>query len=116
MAAQRGKRGDPNYKHVSGQIKREMANRFKAICAETERDMSDVLEELIGDWINAQGRTAKSEGDIDAVSFLKSLASSKRPTNAEIVEMAHNCDIQEELLFSLCDRLVPEAKGEHNEA
>lgn len=116
MAAQRGKRGDPNYKHVSGQIKRELANRFKAICAETERDMSDVLEELIGDWINVQERPTKFEGDIDAVDFLKSLASGKRPTDAEIVEMAQSCDIQEELLFSLCDRLIPEAKGEHNEA
>lgn len=115
MTSQRGKRGDPNFKQVTGLIPKALALRFKALCAGTERDMSGVIEQLVTDWVEKQEHPTPLDGVLDPVTFLKKLVNGTRPTDAEIVEMARTFDIREESLFSFCDRLVPEAKGEHNE-
>lgn len=46
----RGKRGDPNYKLISAYIPKELALRFKTICAATEIDQSQAMEEMIAIW------------------------------------------------------------------
>jgi hypothetical protein len=46
----RGKRGDPNYKLISAYIPKELALRFKTICAATETDQSQAMEEMIAIW------------------------------------------------------------------
>jgi hypothetical protein len=47
----RGKRGDPNYKLISAYIPKEIALKFKTICAATEMDQSQAMEEMITIWI-----------------------------------------------------------------
>ncbi|MBW4636200.1 MAG: hypothetical protein KME30_31275 [Iphinoe sp. HA4291-MV1] len=112
MTLQRGRRGDSNFKQVTGLIPKALALRFKALCAGTERDMSGVIEELIADWVKKQEHPAHLDGVLDPVTFLKKLVSGTRPTDAEIVEIARALDIQEESLFSFCDRLTTETTGE----
>lgn len=46
----RGKRGDPSYKLISAYIPKELALRFKTICAATEIDQSQAMEEMITIW------------------------------------------------------------------
>ncbi|KAB8333587.1 hypothetical protein SD80_012380 [Scytonema tolypothrichoides VB-61278] len=112
MTSQRGKRGDPNFKQVTGLIPKALALRFKALCAGTERDMSGVIEQLIVDWVEKQEHPAPSDGILDPVIFLKKLVNGTRPTDAEIVEVARALDIQKESLFSFCDQLTAKTKGE----
>ncbi len=47
----RGKRGDPGYKLISGYVPKDLAIRFKTICAATETDQSQAMEEMIANWI-----------------------------------------------------------------
>lgn len=112
MTSQRGKRGDPNFKQVTGLIPKALALRFKALCAGTEQDMSGVIERLVANWVEEQEHPSELDRDVASVTFLKKLVNGIRPTDAEIVEIAHTFDIREESLFSFCDRLVPETKGE----
>lgn len=46
----RGKRGDPNYKLISGYVPKELALLFKTICVATEIDQSEAMEEMITKW------------------------------------------------------------------
>lgn len=46
----RGKRGDPNYRLISGYVPKDLALLFKTICAATETDQSKALEEMISSW------------------------------------------------------------------
>lgn len=46
----RGKRGDPNYRLISGYVPKDLALLFKTICAATETDQSKALEEMITHW------------------------------------------------------------------
>ncbi|MCC5638585.1 GIY-YIG nuclease family protein [Nostoc sp. CHAB 5844] len=46
----RGKRGDPNYRLISGYVPKDLALLFKTICAATEIDQSKALEEMIAKW------------------------------------------------------------------
>jgi len=47
----RGKRGDPSYKLISAYIPKELAIRFKTICAAIETDQSKAMEEMVTNWI-----------------------------------------------------------------
>jgi len=47
----RGKRGDPRYKLISAYIPKDLAIRFKTICAATETDQSKAMEEMVTNWI-----------------------------------------------------------------
>lgn len=46
----RGKRGDPNYRLISGYVPKDLALMFKTICAATETDQSKAMEEMITKW------------------------------------------------------------------
>jgi len=47
----RGKRGDTGYKLISAYIPKDLAIRFKTICAATETDQSKAIEEMVKNWI-----------------------------------------------------------------
>ena len=51
------RRRSDNYKQVSGYIPLELALEFKSICARLGRSQSDVIEEMIQEWI---GKTTGS--------------------------------------------------------
>ncbi len=46
------RRRSDDYKQVSGYISRELALEFKSICARLGRSQSDVMEEMVQQWID----------------------------------------------------------------
>jgi hypothetical protein len=110
MSEQRGKRGDPNYKQVSGQVPRDLAVRFKARCAEQEVSVSDTLELLIRYWLerppdsplDAEG----NKGDAPSL-FLRKVVNGIIPSDHEIEALARTLDVPENSLYELRSRLFP---------
>jgi hypothetical protein len=49
MAA--SKRKDPEYQQVSGYIPKQLALKFKGFCTMEELEISEVLTELIAQWV-----------------------------------------------------------------
>lgn len=49
MAA--SKRRDPEYQQVSGYVPKQLALKFKGFCTMDEREISEVLTELIAAWV-----------------------------------------------------------------
>ena len=54
---------DPGMAELNGYIPKELKIKFKMLCAAQERSMSDVLIELITDWINEQEDRTSSGND-----------------------------------------------------
>jgi len=48
----RGKRGDSDYKVISAYIPKDLAIRFKTICAATETNQSKAIEEMVNNWVS----------------------------------------------------------------
>ncbi len=48
----RGKRGDSDYKVISSYIPKDLAIRFKTICAATETNQSKAIEEMVNIWVS----------------------------------------------------------------
>ena len=48
------KRANPDYSQVTGLIHKSVFLKFKAECTMQERQMSQVLEEIIEKWLNEQ--------------------------------------------------------------
>ncbi len=46
-----GKRRSADYKQVTGYVRKQLAVKFKTICTSEEREISEVLEELIDKWV-----------------------------------------------------------------
>ena len=55
MQNDRGKRGNPDYKQVTGYIPRELAKAFQMKCLELEITRADGLEQAIAAWIALKG-------------------------------------------------------------
>jgi hypothetical protein len=45
---------DPGMSELNGYIPKELKLKFKSLCAVQDRSMSEVLVELITNWINEQ--------------------------------------------------------------
>ena len=54
MVNLRGKRGNKNYRQISGYIPKNQALRLKAICAVLEIDQSQALEEMVTAWLEGK--------------------------------------------------------------
>jgi hypothetical protein len=52
MAA--SKRKDPDYQQISGYIPKHLALKFKGFCTMQELEISEVLADLIADWVRQQ--------------------------------------------------------------
>lgn len=52
MAA--SKRKDPEYQQVSGYIPKHLALKFKGFCTMQELEISEVLADLIAEWVKEQ--------------------------------------------------------------
>lgn len=48
----RGKRGDNQYRQVSGYVEKNKAIKFKSACALLEIDQSEALEQMIAQWLS----------------------------------------------------------------
>lgn len=48
---QKGKRSDPNYVQVGAHIPKELHQQVKRRLFDTERDMGDLMTELLQEWI-----------------------------------------------------------------
>lgn len=110
MSEQRGKRGDPNYKQVSGQIPRDIAARFKARCAEREVSVSEALESLIRYWLSfpldAPHDVFMKRGE-EAEKFLRNVVNDTIPSDHEVHELSRTLGVPEESLYELRSRLFP---------
>ena len=45
---------DPGMAELNGYVPKELKLKFKSLCAAQDKSMSEVLVELITDWINEQ--------------------------------------------------------------
>jgi RNase H-fold protein (predicted Holliday junction resolvase) len=46
---------------VTGYVPKELKKEFKITCADEERSMSDVLTEIIGDWVKEKKEKKKKD-------------------------------------------------------
>lgn len=53
---------NPEMAELNGYIPKELKIKFKTLCAAQDRSMSDVLVDMITDWINQQEDEAESDG------------------------------------------------------
>jgi hypothetical protein len=49
-----GKRSDSAYKQVSAYIRKDTHQRVKIALLQEEREFSELIEELLGGWLNAR--------------------------------------------------------------
>jgi hypothetical protein len=50
-ATRRAKRDDPDYKQALAYVRRDTHRRVMSKLAETEKEFSDLVEELLSDWL-----------------------------------------------------------------
>ncbi len=58
------KSNDEEYVVVKGSVPRSLKLQFKVLCIQKELQMSEVLEELIEKWIQADGPVPESPADL----------------------------------------------------
>jgi Ribbon-helix-helix protein, copG family len=57
------RRRSDDYKQVSGYVSVELAREFKSICAREGLSQSDVLEEMLYEWVAKRGGSNSSGGE-----------------------------------------------------
>lgn len=50
----KGKRSDPNYTQIFAFVPKTMSVKFKTLCASKELQQSQVIEDILGKWIEEQ--------------------------------------------------------------
>ena len=60
MAA--SKRKDPEYQQVSGYVPKTLALKFKGFCTMEELEISEVMTELIAQWVERREPKPTSKG------------------------------------------------------
>jgi hypothetical protein len=99
-----GRRRSADYRQVVGYVRKPLVVRFKTFCTAQEREISEVLEDLIDRWVTEQERGDNTGGTNTVVAFLRALAQDKRPSDAECVAVAREAGVSEELTLKLRDR------------
>ena len=61
---ERGKRGNKDFALISGYIPKDMARQFRINCAVQEVTQSDILEKMIGEWLEATAPVMPVSPDI----------------------------------------------------
>lgn len=51
---QQGKSADPNYARTTIYLPKQLHKQLKSAAMDEERDMSDIVAELVGDWLKAR--------------------------------------------------------------
>jgi hypothetical protein len=51
----RAKRSDPQYQQVTAYIRRETYTAARKLLLDEQREFSELVEELVGEWVNRKG-------------------------------------------------------------
>lgn len=54
MVKQQSKRSNPDYTQIFGYVPKTMAVKFRTLCASKELQQSEVIEKILGRWIEEQ--------------------------------------------------------------
>ncbi|MBD2770668.1 hypothetical protein [Iningainema tapete] len=57
---ERGKRGNPDYASIQGYVPKQTAQLFKIICTALDISQSEVLEQLVAEWVRANAKAIPS--------------------------------------------------------
>ncbi len=126
-----GKKDDPNYQVVRGHVPKELAKRFKLYCVENDVDNSQGLENILAEHLlSEEERNSITEtsdlpppetiaelveqnysqllklGGVEP-ERLEALKNGEKPTIRELVFLARDLDMDEELIVELRDRSFP---------
>ncbi|MBD1835370.1 hypothetical protein H6F61_22455 [Cyanobacteria bacterium FACHB-472] len=127
------RRDDPNYSQVSGYISKDLALRFKIACTSKEITQSEALESAVARWLEeedilvAGGKDSeKSQSSPQTIAELvernyhqllklggvgadrlEALKDGAKPTVRELVFLARDLDMDEELIVEMRDRSFP---------
>ncbi len=50
---ERGKRGNPDYSPISGYVPKQTAHLFRVICTALDVSQSEILEQIVTNWVQA---------------------------------------------------------------
>lgn len=120
------RKNNPNFSPVTAQIPKLLGRRLRLFVAQAETTISEVVEEALEEYLDKRGVKLPEESKTESFSELirshyfdlmnagkinpsrlKELAFGHKPTTAELVIIANNLDIPEELVVELRDRTFP---------
>lgn len=82
---------------------------LESLAAQEERTLNQMIRFLVKEGLERRGILVPDRST-NPYAFLKALANGERLTDAQLVELAHDLDIQEEKLLQLRDCLVNQDK------
>jgi hypothetical protein len=82
---------------------------LESLAAQEERTLNQMIRFLVKEGLERRGMLVPDHST-NPYAFLKALANGERLTDAQLIELAHDLDIQEEKLLQLRDYLLNQEK------
>ncbi len=80
---------------------------LELLASREERNLNQMIRFLIKEGLERRQLSTFNTNTSEVADFIKLLANGERPLDAQIIEIAHDLDIEEEKLVELRDRLFP---------
>ena len=106
----------PRIMFVCGQ---KLADDLQARANKENRSRSNLIETLLTEVMYGQSTSSspiKEKNNVLQGAFLNLLTSDIRPSDSDIIELAHDLDMDVKLLIKLRDRLFPKPKQRNGHA
>lgn len=86
----------------------KLADDLQARAVQENRSRSNLIETLLTEVMYTQQTSSPIKEETNQLqAFLKLLTSDKPPSNPDLIELAHDLELDVKLLISLRDRLFP---------